>query len=235
MDIRFAPAKLEAENGSPSNGEDGLSASEEALLDERDVESSTVLDHSNSAKDNSSEGLSNLDRLAVLDELLPNPKKAGIVYLSRVPPFMKPDKVRHLLSAYGDIGKVFLSPEDPKITARRRKYKNQKRPHYTEGWVEFLDKKDAKAVAKMLNAKSIGGAGRSRYKEDLWNLKYLQGFKWTQLTEQIAYEKAVRDQKLRVEMQQAKKENELYLKQVAKSKMIKSILERKEAKSLEES
>ena len=36
---------------------------------------------------------------------------AGIVYLSRVPPFMKPHKVKHLLSLYGSVGRVYLKPE----------------------------------------------------------------------------------------------------------------------------
>ena len=36
---------------------------------------------------------------------------AGIVYLSRVPPFMKPHKVKHLLSRYGSVGRVYLKPE----------------------------------------------------------------------------------------------------------------------------
>ena len=35
----------------------------------------------------------------------------GIVYLSSVPPFMKPHKVRHLLSPYGSVGRVYLQPE----------------------------------------------------------------------------------------------------------------------------
>ena len=35
----------------------------------------------------------------------------GLVYLSSIPPFMKPHKVRHLLSQYGDVGRVYLQPE----------------------------------------------------------------------------------------------------------------------------
>lgn len=35
----------------------------------------------------------------------------GVVYLSRIPPFMRPRKVRHLLSQYGTIGRVYLQPE----------------------------------------------------------------------------------------------------------------------------
>jgi ESF2/ABP1 family protein len=44
---------------------------------------------------------------------LPPPKKdkSGVLYLSRVPPFMKPTVLRSLLTPYGAIGKIFLTPE----------------------------------------------------------------------------------------------------------------------------
>lgn len=38
-------------------------------------------------------------------------KKTGILYMSRVPPFMKPMKVRQLLSQYGEVGRIYLAPE----------------------------------------------------------------------------------------------------------------------------
>lgn len=46
--------------------------------------------------------------------------KAGIVYLSKIPPFMKPIKIRHLLGKFGEIGRIYLAPEgkfqhEPKI------------------------------------------------------------------------------------------------------------------------
>jgi hypothetical protein len=37
--------------------------------------------------------------------------KTGIVYLSKIPPFMKPIKIRHLLGKFGEIGRVYLAPE----------------------------------------------------------------------------------------------------------------------------
>lgn len=37
--------------------------------------------------------------------------KAGIVYISRIPPGMRPAKVRHLMSAYGEVGRVYLQQE----------------------------------------------------------------------------------------------------------------------------
>ena len=45
---------------------------------------------------------------------------------------------------------------DPKVRLRRKKYGGNKKKRYTEGWVEFLDKRVAKTIANTLNAKPIG-------------------------------------------------------------------------------
>ncbi len=37
--------------------------------------------------------------------------RKGLVYISRVPPFMKPAKLRHLMEPYGAIGKIYMAPE----------------------------------------------------------------------------------------------------------------------------
>ena len=42
-------------------------------------------------------------------------KKPGIVYFSRLPPFMKPAKVRHIFSQFGEVGRLFLQPEGKAI------------------------------------------------------------------------------------------------------------------------
>ncbi|CAG8635313.1 9168_t:CDS:2 [Paraglomus brasilianum] len=139
-------------------------------------------------------------------------RKTGVVYLSRIPPFMKPQKVRYLLQAYGEIGRIYLAPEDQKVRQRRKKFGGNGKKNYTEGWVEFLDKKVAKVVANMLNAKPIGGKKRFYYHDDLWNIKYLPGFKWDHLTGQIAYEKAARTKRLQMEISQARRENKDYIK-----------------------
>lgn len=41
--------------------------------------------------------------------------KAGVIYISRIPPGMRPMKVRHLMSQYGDVGRVYLQQEGPSI------------------------------------------------------------------------------------------------------------------------
>lgn len=110
----------------------------------------------------------------------------GVCYLGRIPPHMQPQKLRHLLSEYGEVIRLYLTPEDAAITKRRNKSKKT-RKHFTEGWVEFADSKIAKAAALTLNNTIIGGKKGDMYHDDIWNIKYLKGFQWNQLTEQIAY------------------------------------------------
>lgn len=57
--------------------------------------------------------------------------------------------------------------------------------NFTEGWIEFEDKRVAKQVAQMLNGQPMGGKRRSAYHYDLWCLKYLSKFEWDHLTEEI--------------------------------------------------
>ena len=45
--------------------------------------------------------------------------RAGVIYISRIPPGMRPTKVRHLMSAYGDIGRVYLQQEGMLYTITR--------------------------------------------------------------------------------------------------------------------
>jgi ESF2/ABP1 family protein len=129
-------------------------------------------------------------------------ERAGVIYISRIPPGMRPTKVRHLMSAHGEVGRVYLQQEgtfscsfkichvssllaDAKRAYLRRKYTSTKKPHFTEGWVEFKDKKVARSVAEMLNAQPIGGKKGTRWRDDVWTMKYLPKFKWNMLTEQV--------------------------------------------------
>ena len=97
--------------------------------------------------------------------------KTGVVYLSRIPPYMKPDKVRHLLSKHGKIGRIYLTPEDPAIRKKRKAMGGNKKQSFVDGWVEFEDKAVAKRVATTLNTTPIGGKQFSFYSADLWNIK----------------------------------------------------------------
>ncbi|KZF23173.1 hypothetical protein L228DRAFT_245908 [Xylona heveae TC161] len=147
-------------------------------------------------------------------------KKTGVIYISRVPPFMKPQTMRHYLSPFGEIGRIFLTPEDPASHTRRVKSGGNKKRSFTDGWVEYKNKKDAKIVAETLNTQLIGGKKGNFYHDDVWNIKYLKGFKWHHLTEQIANENAERAARLRADVAQASRENKLLVRNIERGKML---------------
>ncbi|CAI7841382.1 unnamed protein product, partial [Closterium sp. NIES-54] len=111
--------------------------------------------------------------------------KTGVCYLSRIPPRMKPLKLRHLLSPYAEILRIYLTPEDPAARQRRRAAGGSRNKNFTEGWVEFARKRDAKRVAALLNGQPMGGKNRSHHRFDLWTIKYLKRFKWDNLSEEM--------------------------------------------------
>ncbi|PNJ15879.1 activator of basal transcription 1 [Pongo pygmaeus] len=144
----------------------------------------------------------------------------GIVYLGHIPPRFRPLHVRNLLSAYGEVGRVFFQAED-RFVRRKKKAAaaagGKKRSYskdYTEGWVEFRDKRIAKRVAASLHNTPMGARRRSPFRYDLWNLKYLHRFTWSHLSEHLAFERQVRRQRLRAEVAQAKRETDFYLQSV---------------------
>ena len=44
-----------------------------------------------------------------------NKPTPGIIYISRLPPGMTPQKVKHLMSSYGDIGRVYAQRKDGEL------------------------------------------------------------------------------------------------------------------------
>jgi ESF2/ABP1 family protein len=157
-------------------------------------------------------------------------KRSGVVYLSRIPPFMKPQKLRSLLEPYGTINRIFLTPEDPASHTRRVRNGGNKKRSFTDGWVEFVNKADAKKVCELLNARPIGGKKGTYYYDDVWNLLYLKGFKWNNLTEQIAAENAERTNRLRAEISKTTKENRHFVENVEKAKKLEGMEAKRAAK-----
>jgi ESF2/ABP1 family protein len=155
-------------------------------------------------------------------------RKRGVVYVARIPPRMTPTKVKALLGEHGEVTRVYLVEEDASIRRKRRKlHGGNGSKRYTEGWVEFASKQVAKHVAASLNASAITHYKRSPHYGDLWSLKYLKGFKWSHLTEKVAYERRVREQKLRLETMQARRDTVAYKQLVETGKKLDKIEARK--------
>ncbi|KAF2727671.1 hypothetical protein EJ04DRAFT_478706, partial [Polyplosphaeria fusca] len=148
---------------------------------------------------------------APLQPSKPHKDKSGIIYLSRVPPFMKPSALRTLLSPHGTLTRIYLTPESSQTRTTRLRAGGTRRKLYLDGWVEFAHKRDAKRVAENLNAQSIGGRKRGRWFDEVWNVKYLKGVKWGALVEQIRNEEAERGARMRDSMVREKRENERFV------------------------
>ena len=161
-------------------------------------------------------------------------ERRGIVYLSRVPPRMGPAKVKTLLSDFGDVTRVYLVEEDKSSRKRRRKAGGSGSKRYIEGWIEFESKKVAKRVGETLNMSRITNHKGSVHYDDVWNIKYLRGFKWSHLTEKVAYERRIREQKLRVEMMEARRENANYVAQVEAGRKLDYIEERQRKRTVKQ-
>lgn len=149
--------------------------------------------------------------------------KTGVIYLSTLPPYLKPSALKSMLEqrGFGPITRIFLTPYTPPAGAPRRR--SNKRKSYTDGWVEFARKRTAKICAQTLNASIVGGKKGGWYHDDVWNMKYLRGFKWGDLMEQVQRERGERDAKRRIEDSRARREDRVFLEGVEKGRVVEGI------------
>jgi len=160
----------------------------------------------------------------------PKKNKTGVIYFSSLPPYLRPFALKHMLEtrSFTGITKVFLNPAVPSASAPRRR--SNKRKTYTDGWVEFASKKTAKLCAETLNATIVGGKKGGWYHDDVWNIKYLRGFKWADLMEQVQREKSEREAKRRVEDARARKEEKVFVEGVERGRVFDGMARKSEEK-----
>ncbi|GMR53107.1 hypothetical protein PMAYCL1PPCAC_23302, partial [Pristionchus mayeri] len=147
-------------------------------------------------------------------------KKTGVIYFSTIPNRFTQTRMRTELGKYGSIGRIFLQPE------KRRGAGGKKTKKYTEGWVEFHSKGVAKRVAATLNASEIACSRRSAAAGTHWNCKYLPGFKWIHLNEQLMYERKLEKARMTSELNQAKRVAEHFTEQIEKGRNLKRLEEK---------
>jgi ESF2/ABP1 family protein len=112
---------------------------------------------------------------------------AGVIYLSRIPNKMNVTIIRSYFDQYGQTGRIYLQLSSKFfiffsylsihlfffyfIKENEDKHKRERGPKYTEGWVEFKSKRDAKLITKQLNNQQVGGRRRTPWYDDIWNIK----------------------------------------------------------------
>lgn len=153
-----------------------------------------------------------------LQEFAKTKDLSGVVYLSRVPPGMAPHEVRTHFSAFGNLNRVYLEPLESTTSKKSNNKRRRHTPRFKHGWIEFVDKGDAKTAVLALNGHIVGGRKGGRHHDDLWTCKYLPGLKWTDLTDEMSYKKNQQEERLKNERAQARREAAFYIRQSDKAR-----------------
>lgn len=159
----------------------------------------------------------------------PPARPRGIIYLSRIPPFMRPSTVRSLLSQHGVITRLFLTPEPPSSYLGRRARGGNKKKSYIDGWVEFASRRDARVCTAAINAQTIGRKA-GFYGNDVWNARFLKGFSWTNLMAGARAEEREREERVKVGLGRETRERKAFLSAVEKGRRDVAKRERREEK-----
>ncbi|KAK5094571.1 RNA-binding ATPase activator esf2 [Exophiala xenobiotica] len=156
-------------------------------------------------------------------------KAPGVVYLSSLPPYLKPSALRNLLAQRGfePITRLFLTP----ASKHKHNSKKNSRQLYTEGWIEFASKKTAKRCAEALNAQQVGGKKGGFYYDDLWNMKYLKGMAWEELMAGIVEERREAEGRRDEERRKIAAETQAYVEGVEQGKKFEGMRKKRKLKA----
>ena len=155
-------------------------------------------------------------------------KKPGVVYLSSLPPYLKPSALKNLVEqrGFGPIERLFLTP----ASKAKSTSKKNSRQLYTEGWVEFKSKKTARLCAEALNATPVGGKKGGFYYDDLWNMKYLRGMGWSELMSGVREEKREDEGRRDEERRTIARETKMFIEGVEEGKRLQGMQKKRKAK-----
>ena len=156
--------------------------------------------------------------------------KPGVVYLSSLPPYLKPSALRNLLTQRGfsPIKRLFLAPSSK--AKNHHSSRKSSRQLYTEGWIEFASKRTAKRCAENLNANTVGGRKGGFYHDDIWNMKYLRGVGWDDLMAQVREERREEEVRRTEERGQIARETKEFIEGLEKGKVARGIENSREKK-----
>ena len=145
--------------------------------------------------------------------------KKGVCYLSRIPPGMRVQDMRHYFRNY-DVERIYFKSKEKKISKKKKR-------NYSEGYIEFKTKKDAKMVALIFNGKQMGGKKRSKFYDDILCIKYMRNLKWMDLLDKKNSEKKIREKRIQTEIEEVNKIHNFIVGKKMNSKKILKILKKK--------
>ena len=139
-------------------------------------------------------------------------RRPGVIYLSSLPPYLKPSALRNLLQqrGFGPITRLFLSPAAHSKASGRQLY--------TEGWLELASHRTAKLCVQTLNAAPVGGKKGGFYRDDVWNMRYLKGMAWEGLMEGVRGERREAEARRDEERRVMRREDRVFVEGVERAK-----------------
>ena len=151
--------------------------------------------------------------------------RPGVVYLSSLPPYLRPSALRNILTQRGffPITRLFLAP----TSTTKSHTKSSKRQMYSEGWIEFASHKTAKKCVQALNAQPVGGKKGGYYRDDVWNMRYLKGMGWAELMEGVAGERREEEARRDEERRRADREAKMFIEGVEQGKVVEGIRQKR--------
>ena len=154
--------------------------------------------------------------------------RPGVIYLSSLPPYLRPSALRNILTQRGfsPITRLFLAP----TSTTKSHAKSSKRQMYSEGWIEFGSHKTAKKCVEALNAQPVGGKKGGYYRDDVWNMRYLKGMGWAELMEGVAGERREEEARRDEERRRADREAKMFIEGVEEGKVLEGMREKRRRK-----
>ena len=154
--------------------------------------------------------------------------RPGVVYLSSLPPYLRPSALRNILTQRGfsPITRLFLTP----TSTTKSRTKTSKRQMYSEGWIEFASHKTAKKCVEALNAQVVGGKKGGYYRDDVWNMRYLRGMGWGELMEGVAGERREEEARRDEERRRAEREAKMFIEGVEGGKVLEGMRQKRRLK-----
>lgn len=151
--------------------------------------------------------------------------RPGVIYLSSLPPYLRPSALRNLLHqrSFSPITRLFLAP----ASTTKSKTKSNSRQKYSEGWIEFSSHKTAKKCVQALNAQPVGGKKGGYYRDDVWNMRYLRGMGWAELMEGVSGERREEEGRREEERRQAEAEARGFVEGVLEGRGVEGMREKR--------
>lgn len=134
--------------------------------------------------------------------------RRGVIHFANIPVGWTRANVIRYFEEFGEVTRVFLKKKESSGVASARK---RQRVLFSEGWIEFRKRKDARRVALLLDGQEVKGGKCGRSSGTRMMLSYMRGFEFGSLYEEVMEGRRSREARLQAQYARLRKESQLYM------------------------